>query len=141
SRRPRHLSQSAQPDGVCRGKECNGESKPHKLLLCGGCSAAAVKAGAPDRAISACRPGKPLVKDEPCIPFIPNIAWMKAEIDETLFRRIVVRPMTTHRILTLIIASSVVSISLAAAGTVLPPPPNVTRLVVHAPPPEYPEGA
>jgi TonB family protein len=49
--------------------------------------------------------------------------------------------MTTHRILTLIIASGAVSISLAAAGTVSPPPPNVTRLVVHAPPPEYPEGA
>jgi protein TonB len=49
--------------------------------------------------------------------------------------------MTTHRILTLIIASSAVSTSLAAAGTVSPPPPNVTRLVVHAPPPEYPDGA
>jgi protein TonB len=49
--------------------------------------------------------------------------------------------MTTHRILTLIIASSAVFNSLAAAGTVSPPPPNVTRLVVHAPFPEYPEGA
>ncbi len=49
--------------------------------------------------------------------------------------------MHTHRILTLIIASSAVSISLAAAGTVSPPPPNVTRLVVHAPRPEYPERA
>jgi protein TonB len=49
--------------------------------------------------------------------------------------------MYTPRILTLIIASTAVSISLAAAGTVSPPPPNVTRLVVHAPSPEYPEGA
>jgi protein TonB len=49
--------------------------------------------------------------------------------------------MTTHRILSLIIASSAVSISLAPAGTVSPPPPNVTRLIVHAPPPKYPEGA
>ena len=49
--------------------------------------------------------------------------------------------MRTHRILALIIASSAVSISLVAAGTVSPLPQNVTRLVVHAPLPEYPEGA
>jgi protein TonB len=49
--------------------------------------------------------------------------------------------MITHRVVTLIIASSAISISLAAAGTVSPPPPNVTRLVIHAPPPQYPEDA
>jgi TonB family protein len=49
--------------------------------------------------------------------------------------------MTTRHILTLIIAFSVASISVGTAGTVSPPPPDVTRLVVHAPPPQYPEGA
>jgi protein TonB len=49
--------------------------------------------------------------------------------------------MITYRILTLIIVSGIVSVSLAAAGTVSPPPPDVTRLVVHAPRPEYPERA
>ena len=52
-----------------------------------------------------------------------------------------VRPVITDRILTLICAFSVAGICFATAGTVSPPPPDVTRLVVHAPPPEYPEGA
>ncbi len=33
------------------------------------------------------------MKNEPCIPFAWNAPWRKAEIDETKFHRIVVRPM------------------------------------------------
>jgi TonB family protein len=49
--------------------------------------------------------------------------------------------MRTHRILMRICAFSVASISLATASTVSPPPPDVTRLAVHSPLPQYPEGA
>jgi TonB family protein len=46
--------------------------------------------------------------------------------------------MSKHRILTLIVAFSMASISLATTGTVSSPPPDVIRLVVYAPLPEYP---
>jgi TonB family protein len=49
--------------------------------------------------------------------------------------------MHTSRIFRLVFASGVVGVSLAAGGTVSPPPPDVTRLVVYAPRPEYPDRA
>ena len=46
--------------------------------------------------------------------------------------------MRTYLMLILIVAPSFTNTSFAATGTVSPPPPDVTRLVVHAPAPEYP---
>src|SRR5207245_774659 len=44
-----------------------------------------------DRGVPACRRRKPQVQDESCIPFTETTPRVKAEIDETNFRRIVVR--------------------------------------------------
>jgi len=49
--------------------------------------------------------------------------------------------MRTHRFLILIAASSITVSALAATGTVSSPPPDVTRLVIHSPSPEYPADA
>ena len=49
--------------------------------------------------------------------------------------------MHVFRILTLIVASFATGASFAATGTVSSPPPDVTRLVVYAPRPEYPADA
>jgi periplasmic protein TonB len=49
--------------------------------------------------------------------------------------------MSAYRILMLVLGFITAAGCFGATGTVSPPPPDVTRLVVHAPPPEYPAAA
>jgi TonB family protein len=64
----------------------------------------------------------------------------RSTVSSAVAHLVLVRPIYTLRRF-LIVVFLVTGPFIVAAATVSPPPPDVTRLVVHAPRPEYPERA